>query len=128
MSETTMLVAQLLGPIYLAVGLGIFLSKAHYENLYDSLKKEPLGLMFSGSGAMVIGLLIVLNHNQWGTLPEFLVSLVGWIALLKGITILALPSAFDGLVEFFKKGSWMTIGGVVAVLLGGYLSWVAYLM
>lgn len=72
-------------------------------------------MLFSGTVATAAGLAVVLAHDVWssGALP-IVVTLVGWAALLKGVTLLLIPgeqigAAYKGVgfERFFHV--WMAI-------------------
>lgn len=128
MDDTTMLVAQLIGPVYLVVGLGLMLSKDYYKKVYGSIMESGLAVMLSGFMSLIVGLLIVLNHNLWGSLAEVIVSLIGWGAMIKGTVILLKPDAFNGLVEYFKKDNMIMFAGLLATVIGIYFTVLGYFM
>ena len=76
-------------------------------------------MLFSGMVATAAGLAIVLGHNMWsGGALAVVVTLSGWAALLKGVSLLLVPpeqmaAAYKGLgfEQFFN--TW--IGGVLAL-------------
>jgi len=124
--DTTTFLAQIWGPIMIAVGLGFFFSRDYYVRIYRDLEKAPFAVLFFGMFAMAAGILHVLAHNLWDTFPQIVVSLFGWGLLLKGVVCTTFPGLAD------KGGDWalemkiVPVAGGFALLLGGYLSWLAY--
>lgn len=126
MNETTLYLAQLVGPIYLVLGLGLLVGGKYYAKVYDNLGKDVMAYLLAGMASMAIGLAMVLAHNLWGTLLEILVSLFGWAALVKGVLILLVPKSFTDLAKSLFSPAFLTFGGLVAVVWGGYMSYMAY--
>jgi len=90
----------------------------------DEMARSGPWMLFSGMVATAAGLAVVLGHNVWngGMLP-IVVTLVGWAALMKGITLLLVPpermaDAYKGIgferyffawmVVVLTMGLWMT--------------------
>ncbi len=124
--ETTMFLAQLWGPVLFAVGVGFFWSKSFYLKIYRDLEKAPFAVLFFGMAAMAAGIAQVLAHNAWETLPQVIVSLLGWGLLLKGIVCTVAPSIADKGADFAVDSKVIPAAGAVVLLIGAYLSWLGY--
>lgn len=124
--DITIFLAQLWGPIMVAVGLGFFFSQKYYVRIYRDLEKAPFAVLFFGMFAMMVGILQVQVHTVWNTLPEIIVSLLGWTLLVKGVVC----TTFIGLAD--RGGDWalsariVPLAGAGALILGMYLSWIGY--
>lgn len=122
----SILLAKFLGPIYLAVGVGLLTSPAHYQKMYkDFLKSEAL-IYLGGIMALVIGLLILTMHNVWMKDWRVLITLIGWGGTIKGVGLLAAPEWFLGQFKNWKVESLIKYGGWFAVVLGALFSYMAY--
>ncbi|MBU6323092.1 MAG: hypothetical protein KGI41_00820 [Patescibacteria group bacterium] len=128
MTDSTVFIAQMMGPILFAVGIGVLVSKDYYLDVYRNLKNETLAVLTAGIIATAAGIVLVLNHNTWMTLPEMLVSLFGWIVLIKGLVLLVFPKAMERVGANFAKAGYMNACGVVVLVVGAYLTWFAYLV
>ncbi|OGG86192.1 hypothetical protein A2392_01895 [Candidatus Kaiserbacteria bacterium RIFOXYB1_FULL_46_14] len=125
--EMTMFLAGLWGPAMLAIGIGMFINRGHYIKIYRDLAREPFAVMIFGMAAVVVGMAQVNAHNIWETLPEMLVSLLGWLLLLKGLACVIMPNWVE------RSGHWMdnnlqmlTTSSAVLVIIGVYLTWSVY--
>lgn len=126
--DTTMFFVQIWGPILLAVGVGVSVSRDFYIRVYRELEKETFAVLMFGMVAMAMGIVQIQLHNVWNTLPQIIISLLGWGLLIKGVVCVVAPRVASW------GGDWVvdsklipTVGGVV--LLGGaYLSWLGYLV
>lgn len=115
--DLSIFVAKTLAITYLSAGLGMLISQDVYKKMLPNFLKQREVMYLGGLFALVIGMILVENHNIWDGTWVMLVSLVGWIALLKGVMILALPKSLD----WFKpllKGENMTIMGMLVVIIG----------
>lgn len=126
--DITTFLAQLWGPVMLAVGLGIFVSRTYYIKIYRDLEKDVLAVLLFGMVAMTAGLTHVLYHNLWNTFPQILVSIVGWSLLAKGLLFIVVPAFVDKVGDGWANMKLIPFAGVLMLLVGGYLSWFAYLV
>lgn len=127
MDPVTILVAQLAGPAILAVGLGIFFSKDYYIKVYRSLENETLAVMMGGLTILIAGIALVLNHNLWDSLLAGIVSAIGWLSILKGLMLILFPKTVNTFGDMVANSKFFNSMSILAVLCGGYLSYVAYL-
>jgi hypothetical protein len=124
--DTTLFLAGVWGPILFAIALGVFISPHHYKRVYRELEKDSLSALTFGIFAMSVGLAQICVHNVWDTTHQAIISFLGWGALVKGATFVIIPKFAD------KGGDWAadskllpSIGGLLLIL-GAYLSWIAY--
>jgi hypothetical protein len=128
MSPRTIFLSKLLGlySVIVALAMGTH-RQATLEMVKALLHNAPL-LYVVGIITLGIGLAMVLGHNVWsgGVLPV-VVTVVGWITLVKGLHFLFLPSAvavrfFLGVLHYeqlfylyvaiaFVVGAYLTYGG-----------------
>ncbi len=123
----TLLLAQIYGPILLSIGLGIFISHSFYKKIYRDLEKDALAVLTFGMVAMAVGIIHLSIHNSWGSLPEVLVSIIGWGFLAKGFLFIVYPRVVDKAGDYWANKKLIPIAGTVTLIIGGYLSWIAYL-
>jgi len=121
-----MVLAQIIGPILLALGVGIYLSPAYYKKLYRNLENETVGVVLAGAVILAAGISMVHSHNVWGTPLEIIISFLGLASIVKGIILLAYPKMADQFGDSVANTSFFSILAPVVILLGGYVSYVAY--
>jgi uncharacterized membrane protein len=126
--DITALFAAVWGPILVAVGLGFFLSTEYYTRIYRDLEKESFAVLFFGMFAMAAGIAHVLMHTLWGSLPQILVTLLGWGVLIKGVICVTFPKLADRGGDWALNANVVPAAGVICLILGVYLSWVGYFM
>ncbi|MBP6860180.1 MAG: hypothetical protein KBC38_01295 [Candidatus Pacebacteria bacterium] len=124
---STVFLASLWGPAILAIGLGMMLNKAYYVKIYRGIQNEMLAVLILGLGGIAAALAQIQAHNVWGTLPEILVSFLGWGLLVKGIAMAVFPKFADKGGDFAANTKIVPSVAIILILLGVYLSWFAYL-
>ncbi len=125
--DTTLFLAQLWGPAILAVGIGIFVSRSYYIRIYRDLEKEALAVLVFGMVMMIAGIAQIMYHNVWDTLPQIIISIIGWGTLVKGTVFIVAPRIVDKTGDGWVKTGLIPLAGACTVIIGAYLSWFAYL-
>ncbi len=101
-SRTTFL-ARLIGLYCVLVGLFMLTHKQATANIVTGMVHSQAQLFFAGLVAMSCGLALVLGHNVWSGGPvPVIVTLTGWLSLMKGLTLLFLTP--DAAPVFFLEG------------------------
>ncbi|MFA7286811.1 MAG: hypothetical protein WC052_04105 [Patescibacteria group bacterium] len=124
--DTTIFLAKIWGPVILAVGLGVFVSRSYYIKIYRDLEKETLAVLIFGMVGMAAGIAQVLSHNVWGTLSQIIISLLGWGLLIKGLTFAITPRIVDWSGNLVSNTKLISFVGVFTLVVGAYLSSVGY--
>lgn len=122
----TTFLASLWGPAVLAAGIGFIGSAQYYKRLYVELDKESLSLLTLSMILIPVGIAHITFHNSWTGFTEGLVSFLGWATLAKGIVLAIFPKFVDRAAEFEARKGFLPYAGALMVVLGLYLSWVAF--
>ena len=107
--EISVLVAKIIGIVYVSFGIGLIVNKAFYKDAMARLLQNSGYLIIGGFIAIVFGVLIIENHNVWEPNWTVIITLIGWIALLKGILLLAFPTKLDFFKSKFLSDSFIKI-------------------
>ena len=95
---TELQIVQLLGIMYAALGIGLFLSGADYlRAVYADFAKHPGFMLFGGMTSAAAGFAMVVHYTTFDSLIPAIAAVVGWAALVKGVLILIFPAAFEAL-------------------------------
>jgi uncharacterized protein YjeT (DUF2065 family) len=125
--ETSVFIAKLLSLMYVVVGLGMLFSGAYYKKALSEMLKQSGFMYLGGLMALFIGFLIVFFHNVWEGWP-ILITLVGWLALLKGVVLLVFPKAMMKWAGSMYKSLNPSAIGVIALILGFVFGYFGYLV
>jgi len=91
MMETSILIAQIAAVVYLGVALGAFVDRGYFRRIVNDFYGNAGLTYIGGFMAVVVGFLIVHVHNHWVADWTVLVTILGWLALIKGMVIIVLP-------------------------------------
>ncbi len=122
----TFFLAQLWGPTLLAIGTGVFVSRKYYLKTYRDLQKETLAVLLFGMVAIPVGIAHIHAHNVWDTVPEAVISLLGWGTLLKGLLFAIAPGLVDKAGDFEANSKLVPVAGALMLVVGMYLSWFGF--
>jgi len=94
---------QVFGILYTSVGIGILINRQFYTRLFEEFTESPAALYLGGVLALVIGYLIVAFHNTWIRDLSVIITIIGWMALIKGILILVQPKIIIAIIKAMIK-------------------------
>jgi hypothetical protein len=97
--QLSKLIAKMASVIYLSASLGAFFSADYYRKIADDLFSNAGLIYLSGFITVIIGLLIVAYHNRWTKNWTVLITILGWLALLKGALLIAFPQFVQSLSD-----------------------------
>jgi len=125
MSPRTTFLSKLIGLYCLLAALAMVSHKQATVETVNALVHNPALLLIVSVITLVAGLAIVLGHNVWsgGVLPV-IVTLVGWLTLIKGLVFLFLPP--ETAVGFFGGLHYeqcFYLYAAISLLFGVYLTY-----
>jgi uncharacterized protein YacL len=129
--STSKYIARLMGPLLLVLGLGMAFGLAATPHVYLAMMKEftatPGFVFMAGMLALVAGLAIVNAHNLWVADWRVIITVLGWVAVIRGIVSLLFPLRLRSVAEHMVASPTApVIGAVIIVVLGAILAWMGY--
>jgi hypothetical protein len=103
--ELSILIAKIASVVYLSAALGAVVNRDYYRRVLDDAFKNAALTYFMGFTAAVLGLLMVNFHNIWVRDWTVLVTILGWLALLKGVLIIAFPKFVQSYSKLILEGN-----------------------
>ena len=128
MSPLTIFLAKLLGLYCTIFALAMMTRKQNAVATVKAIVANPPVLFFAEAISLVCGLAMIIGHNIWsgGALPV-VVTLVGWLMVIRGAGLLALsPAGAAKLLEVlrYERLFYFYMGGTL--VLGLYLTWAGF--
>ena len=124
---TSIFLAKLIGPVFLAGAVGLFTNAAAYRAMAREFLHSPALIYLSGLLTMSAGVAIVLAHNVWVADWPVLITIFGWLAAIGGAVRIILPDRVKGIGEaMLRSRSAMTVGGAVWLVIGALFCFVGY--
>lgn len=122
------LYAQILGITFITAGLTLLLEKKLMREVLKGLISNRTLIYVLGVIDLILGLVIVLTHNIWqGPTLLVVVTIMGWLLLIKGILRMMLPTSFIKRVytKYYKDAPLM-LSAIIILALGIYMAYAGF--
>jgi hypothetical protein len=126
------LIARLMGPLLLVLGVGMLIGllghgEAEYMTMLRGFMADiPLIIVF-GMLTLVAGLAIVNAHNLWVPDWRVIITVLGWLAIVRGVVAILFPIKVHEMGEtVMASPTGPTTGAIITLVLGGILTWMGY--
>ena len=125
--ETSVFIAKIFGLCYLIMGAGFLFNRKAFQQVMEDFCKNAAVVFYGGLLALVIGVVIILTHNVWVTNWTVMITIIGWLALIKGIWIIVFPNTVPKLMQVYKKNkNLLIVNPIVMLILGAVLTFFGF--
>lgn len=119
--ETSLFLAKVIGLVSVISTAAILIRYKEAVALEAEAAKSPLLIYFSGFAFLILGTLLVVSHSVWTFDWRLIITIMGWLVLLKGAGRIFFPTAVRRLIEQKRDDRRFLLGEVVVLLIGLYL-------
>jgi hypothetical protein len=120
--------AKLIGPLMLAVGIGVLINGAVYRALANEFLGSRALIYLSGLLTMTAGMALVLTHNVWVRDWRTVITVLGWLAAIGGAIRIVAPQGTERFGRaMLKSRLGLTVSGVIWIAIGAVLCYFGYL-
>jgi hypothetical protein len=127
MDPLTLLLGQVFGIYFALTGLSMLIYFRELKEAVEEFAMSKMLFYLTGHFLFVIGLLVVLLHTSFDGILAIMVTILGYLTLLKGVLILLLPHSWVGsLTLFFNKTGWYITTGILSIAVGGSLIFITF--
>jgi hypothetical protein len=128
---TSRYIARLMGPVLLIIGIGMIMGMLTEGEGYSSLLKEFIGsralIFVTGGLALLAGLAVVNAHNLWVPDWRVIVTVLGWLLIVRGISNLVFPAVVQTLGDrMIASHAGVLAGAAFTSVIGAILSVMGY--
>jgi len=124
---TTEIFARIYGLYMLAAGIGVIINVKPYRDMLTEVRQAALVPFLAGVIAFAVGAVTLSIHNDWSNWAAIAISIIGWGALIKGVLLLAIPSAVFSFSDVITKSDTiMRAWGVIVAIIGAALLYVGF--
>ena len=109
--------AILAGSAFFVVGLSLFINPYVSTVMSDLVNNQGL-LWVTGLVTFVMGTVMLALYNTWSKSWRVLVTIIGWLAVLKGAVLMLFPQVMKLYVNFLSNTT-LTLSGIYAIVFGG---------
>lgn len=123
--ELSIFLAKLLGLYLLIVAFELIVRRREFEGAVRDFASSKGLIVFSGSISLLLGLAVVIGHPIYEMSWRGLITLVGYLLILRGVWRMAFPSRLQkGLVTCFHRGYRGIF--LLLVVVGAYLTYMGF--
>ncbi|MBU1090044.1 hypothetical protein KKF38_04625 [Patescibacteria group bacterium] len=124
---STTILSQIMGPVFVAAGVGFLLNPKFGKKMIKDFEEHEGLTYFTGIIIMILGLIVIINHNIWEFSAAGLITLFAWGSFLKGTIFLVAPNFLFKLSKpILKNYGVMKFAALVWLVAGAYLSWCGF--
>lgn len=119
--QHAMLVAGIFGPFLFFIGLWMLFYHENMMKVITSMKNTPSAFYLIGAINLFLGLIVINEYNMWSMTSAVLVTLLGWVMMIRGLLCLFVPQAF--IKPALKHPAWAKFKGIIPLVWGILLFW-----
>ena len=125
--STSIFLAKLIGPLALALGLGVLFNRVQVRGVLDEFIRNPAVMFLAGMISFPSGLAVVLTHNVWVADWRVIITIMGWLTAIAGALRLVAPHQA---IKFgrgaYERADGILFGAIFWTLLGVVLCFFGY--
>lgn len=126
--DHSIFLAKIIGPYCIIAALGIFFNRDIYQKMMEDFSNDAALLYLGGAIALLIGFLVVLTHNIWVAGWPVMITIFGWLGIIKGSWLFIFPDTVAGYIEAYQKKPILLFLHVLVILaIGLFLTFAGYL-
>lgn len=103
--DTSKFLAKVIGIYLIIISLAMLLHMPRFNEMVSNLTSNPPLVFTVGFFTLILGILVVVSHNIWQWNWRVIITIIGWIALLKGTSLIIHPALIDILTAFYVQNT-----------------------
>ena len=119
--ETSIFLAKVIGLISVISTAAVMVRYKESLAFDEEAIKNPLFTYVSGFVFLILGVLLVVSHSVWTPDWRLVITILGWLVLLKGVGRIFFSNAVRRLIERKRNNRRFLLGEIVVFMVGLYL-------
>jgi uncharacterized membrane protein len=126
--DSSILLARLIGPYIIVIGASLILNQKIFRKIMEDFPQNTLLVFVTGLLTFVTGLATVLFHNIWVDDWRVIVTIFGWLVLIKGVFLVVLPGTLIKATKIYSDNFKLVLmSWGVMILIGIFLTIKGYI-
>jgi uncharacterized protein YjeT (DUF2065 family) len=117
--------AELWGISIVIISLALLIKDKHLKSLYQKIETDE-SLFLWGFISLVIGVAMILSHNTWVSSWQVIITILGWLAFIKGIALLFVPELGKKYAKKIENQKWLPAALVILVFIGLVITYLGF--
>jgi hypothetical protein len=126
--ETSIFLAKVIGLISVISATAVLVRYKRNLALEKDAVANPGVAALAGYAILILGVLLVVSHSVWTLDWRLVITILGWLVLLKGVGRIFFPEAVKNLIEKKQNDRRFMIGEAVMTLVGLYLLYYGFIV
>jgi hypothetical protein len=123
--EVSIFLAKLLGLYFLVFSILCLFRKRQVETAAKDMAASKGILAVSAEISLIFGLVIVIDHSIWEYSWRGLITLIGYLMILKAVLRFAFPNTVKKMIsKIMGSGYWVTL--IIMIVIGAYLTYCGF--
>jgi hypothetical protein len=115
--NTLTVLQEVMGAAFILVGLTT-LNKNYIKEVMNGLHDSKALTWLTGVITFLLGVITVAIYNVWSSDWHVIITIIGWLMLLKGAFITLLPNASMSFYRKIGSSTLVMVSGAVVVIIG----------
>lgn len=117
--------AEIWGITIVVVFLALLIKPKHLKRLFAEIENEA-SMFFWGIISLVIGLAMILAYNVWAQGWQIIITILGWLSLLKGLHLLLMPEHAKAWTKKLENAPLLPYALVIGVIIGLVITYLGF--
>jgi hypothetical protein len=125
--NSSIIFAKILGPFLFLAAFLILLNLKTYRKLIGEFVNNAPFVYLAGMFALTFGIVTLVFHSIWGMNWPVVITIIGWISVLKGAYVIGFPGALSRLALYYQNHpALLVLKLIINIVLGALLIWGGY--
>lgn len=121
-------IIQVLGIIFTVMGLSVVIDRKNLSAALEKVTQDRGSLWIWSFLILTMGSVIVVMNNTWTSGLPLIVTILGWLTIIKGAFLLLFPGPAVLLYQKCNREGVLIFGGIVAFILGLILLYLGFVL
>lgn len=124
--ELSLILAKILGLYLVIVAIAMLVKPSGFVNTFKDLIGSPGKLGYAGLLSVLFGVILVSIHNIWVANWHVVITLLGWLTLIRGVVRLFFPNVAASLANNLSNKPFYYTVAIIGLLIGLFLVYHGY--
>jgi uncharacterized membrane protein len=126
--QASLFIARLLAPVFVVIGIALLTRPEAYRSLLREFVASAVSMYIAGFLGLVGGLALLLTQNLWVLDWRLIITLIGWISVLRGVATILWPGSLAPVADWvLKHRNSFAVSAVIDLAIGLVLGYFGYL-
>lgn len=125
--DVSLFLAKALSLYLLILSIPMIFHAENFTSIISGIFHNAAIQFVLGLNILIIGILLVISHNHWEASWIVVITILGWMSLLKGTLYVAFPKCSNAMLQkVINLKIWVRSSGVICCILGAFLGYMGF--